>query len=72
MEFKVYRDSDARRLPKVVIEVWHEGRLLNRARMYVGLFLLRLTFPWRLKLRMKMALKTAQIMLKAEESANGK
>jgi hypothetical protein len=69
MEVKVYRNSDTLRLRKVVVEIWHDGHLLNRSRMMVwGPFtplLSRLTFAWRLQRRIKTMQKTCGVMLNA-------
>ena len=39
MKFVVYRDSNTLRLRKIVIEIYsHSGALLDRSRMFGGLF----------------------------------
>lgn len=67
MKVVVYRDSDAKRFRKVVVEIWHDEKLLNRSRMMVwGPFtplLSRLTFAWRLQRRIKTMRKTCEVML---------
>jgi hypothetical protein len=40
MNFKVYRDCDSLRLRKIVVEIYSlKGDLLDRSRMFGGLFL---------------------------------
>lgn len=73
-KYNIYRDSETWRIRKVVIELFHDGKLINRSRMMVwGPFtplLSRLTFKWRLGLRMKNMKKTAEIMLAKMAEAN--
>lgn len=74
MEFKVYRDGAKPGLRKVFVELWSNGEILNRSRMMVwgpfGPILSRLTFAWRLKMRMRSMLATANIMIEKQDEAN--
>jgi len=56
MEFVVSRDCDTLRLRKVVVELCHEGNVLDKTRMF-GWPLFAKRVEWRKKRMYKMALK---------------
>lgn len=61
--WRIYRDCDTLRLRKMVIELFHDGKLVHRTRMFMPL--LKGRFERRVARRQKWMMKHALRMLAA-------